>query len=67
MSYILLYHNANVKPVMIGKKIRYFAWRNAFEGAQNWMRNKHGWKKKSPGQGTPILKLTGMLVVTFRG
>ena len=25
MSYILLYHNANVKPVMIGKKIRYFA------------------------------------------
>ena len=37
---------------MIGKKkIHYFAWRNAFEGAQNWMRNEPGWKKNSPGTG----------------
>ena len=27
----------------------YFAWRNAFESAQNWMRNEIGWKKNSPG------------------
>ena len=26
-------------------EIHYFSQRNAFEGAQNWMRNEPGWKK----------------------